>query len=255
MKRDLPEQQAFTSRQQGTRQRSTRNATRQPVGDVITFTDSAGHLTETDEGDYDDQWTTRLPSSSRRYTPQVWQKGNVNYTLHPNQPIQRRRSAQATPQRQTEDTPVTRTRHKHRMHWLVYAGIGAIIALTLWICAAWVINWWTGVQNDWKYTATFRTFSVDQAVGHNGDSTTHPSHFIVQNNKRRIIIIEFPDNDESKALIYAGPVLLGDGQEKTPVTISFQANTQTGRLEMVLHVQDQSYIFSNNGTKFVPPAV
>jgi len=61
--------------------------------------------------------------------------------------------------------------------------------------------WWAGVQNDWKFTASFRTFSVDQAVGHDGDSPTHPSHFIVQNDARRIIIIEFPANDASKVAI------------------------------------------------------
>jgi len=140
------------------------------------------------------------------------------------------------------------------MHWLWYAGIGAIVALILWVGAAWLSNKWTDTQNDWTYTQAFRTYSVDKAVGHNGDSDTHPSHFIVQNDKRRIIIIELPADNAAKAIIYSGPMLIGDGQDRTPITISFQLNAQTGRLDMVLHVQDQNYVFANNGTKFVEPS-
>jgi hypothetical protein len=131
--------------------------------------------------------------------------------------------------------------------------LGAILALTLWIGAAWMNVWWTTTSADWTYTHAFRTFSLDQAVGHNGDSATRPSHFIVQNDHRHILLIELPANDASKALIYAGPVLIGDGQESLPVTISFQVNGQTGRLDLVLHIQDQSYVFLNTGTKFVAP--
>ena len=113
--------------------------------------------------------------------------------------------------------------------------------------------WWSNIQANWTYTSSFRTFSVDKAVGHNNDSATHPSHFIVQNDKQHIIIIEGPANDASKSIIYSGPYLVGDGEEKTPVTISFVENLQTGKLDMVLHVEDQSYTFKNDGTKFVTP--
>ena len=65
--------------------------------------------------------------------------------------------------------------------------------------------------------------------------------------------IELPADDWSKAIIYSAPTLIGDGQEKTPATVSFQADLQTGRMDMVLHVEDQTYIFTNNGTKFVTP--
>jgi hypothetical protein len=154
-------------------------------------------------------------------------------------------------QRRRYVSPQTR-RHIH-IHWFVFAGVGAIIALTVWIGAAYLNVWWTNTQNDWTYTQAFRTFSLDKAVGHNGDSNARPSHYIVQNDNRHIIIIELPANDVSKALIYSGPFLVGDGEERTPVTISFVENLQTGRLDMVLHVQDQTYVFANNGTKFVPP--
>lgn len=68
-----------------------------------------------------------------------------------------------------------------------------------------------------------------------------------------ILIIELPADDWSKAIIYSAPMLIGDGQERTPATISFQADAQTGRLDMLLHVEDQTYLFTNNGQKLVTP--
>jgi len=128
-----------------------------------------------------------------------------------------------------------------------------IAMLGLWVAGTWVSTKWTDTMNDWTYTQSFRTFSVDHVVGHNGDSSVHPSHFIVQNDKRQIVIIEFPADDEAKAIIYIGPQLIGDGQDRVPVTVSFQLNATTGKVDMVLHVLDQTYVFTNNGKKFVPP--
>ena len=55
----------------------------------------------------------------------------------------------------------------------------------------------------------------DAVVGHN-DSPANPSHFIALNLNRHIVIIELPGADPSKAKIYTGPILLGDGQDLTP---------------------------------------
>jgi hypothetical protein len=210
------------------------------------------------------------PTSVYRYDTALSDGGNVRYHVHPDQvqhiprrssrtaPAQGQRVGQASRPAYTEDEEELRTerpryRRRVHMHWFVFVGIGAILALSIWICAAYINVWWTNTQNDWTYTQTFRTFSLDRAVGHNNDSNAHPSHFIVQNDKRHIII-ELPADDWSRALIYSAPTLIGDGQEKTPATISFVENMQTGRLDLVLHVQDQTYIFTNNGTKFVTPS-
>ena len=217
----------------------------------------------------DEDLYTRPPRSAvRRYQPEEanYQDGNTNiYEGHLYIPKKRKSAKpQLLPAHQYQEEQYTEGineqggerrgyKRRIRVHWLVYVGIGVFIALILWLCGAWMINWWTNTQNDWTYTSSFRTYSTDAVVGHNHDSYNHPSHFIVQNDKRHIIIIELPADDFSKALIYSAPTLIGDGQEKTPVTISFQANTQTGRLDMVLHVQDTTYVFTNNGTKFITP--
>jgi len=126
------------------------------------------------------------------------------------------------------------------------------VMFALWVGLSWFGNWWYTTQNDMTYTKAFRTFSVDFAVGHNNDRR-NPSHFIVQNDKGHIIIVELPADDARKAVIYTGPQLIGDGQERTPVTLRFSWNPQTGRYDLVLHIQNQTYVFTNDGKQFVPP--
>jgi hypothetical protein len=216
----------------------------------------------------------RSPRSSIRWQPiGTYPNGNngvnFNYTSPPPPPNQihaipprRSASTQQPPEQQYQqeqytegiDVAVERPRYRRRTPpWYLLLPLGAVIALILWISGAWMNKWWIDTQNDWTYTQAFRTFSTDAVVGHNQDSSSHPSHFIVQNDKRHIVIIELPADDWSKAIIYSAPTLIGSGQEKTPATISFQANIQTGRLDMVLHVEDQTYLFANNGVKFVTP--
>ncbi len=220
-----------------------------------------------------DEWPPPMATRVYRYDG-ASQGGSMRYEFHPDQVqtypnIPRRSSRAALTQGQRrvqeplpeyeedEEEPRTRRpgtyRSMVRCPWYALLAVGAILALTLWIGGAWINRWWTETQNDWTYTQAFRTFSLNAVVGHNHDSARHPSHFIVQNDNRHIIIVELPANDVSKAIIYSAPTLIGDGQEKTPVTISFQANPQTGRLDLVLHVQDTTYTFPNNGTKFITP--
>src|SRR5215469_14944380 len=229
--------------------------------------------TREDEERYEDEEpsTPRPPRSAVRYQPEEsYRYGNTQVSTYasppparPRTPIPPRRSPQPPAQpyqqarhRECIDEERARPRgyrRRVRLPWYALLALGAVVALTVWISGAWVNNRWTEPQNDWTYTQAFRTFSIDEVVGHNHDSASHPSHFIVQNDKRHILIIELPADDWSKAILYSAPTLIGDGQEKTPATISFQANVQTGRLDMVLHVEDQKYLFPNNGTKFVTP--
>jgi hypothetical protein len=93
---------------------------------------------------------------------------------------------------------------------------------------------------------------VDAVVGH-GDAATHPSHFIAVNLNRKVIVIELPGGDPSKALIYSGPTLVGDGQDLTPITLTFNDVNGDGKPDMEVHILDQVMVFLNNGTKFVAP--
>lgn len=188
----------------------------------------------------DEELSTRPPRSAIRYQPEaIYRQGNTQVNKYtsppPNQKhaIPPRRSAQyRQPEAQGEqyekyindiEEEIERPRYRRRTPpWYLLLVIGAVIALILWISGAWVNNWWTDTQNDWTYTQAVRTFSLDEAVGHNHDSTSHPSHFIVQNDKRHIIIIELPADDWTKAIIYSAPTLIGNGRRKHPRPSAFR---------------------------------
>jgi len=66
-------------------------------------------------------------------------------------------------------------------------------------------------------------------------------------------VIEIPDGDPSKSKIYIGPQLFGDNADLTPVTLSFKDVNGDGKPDMLMHVQDQTIIFLNDGTQFKTP--
>jgi len=68
-----------------------------------------------------------------------------------------------------------------------------------------------------------------------------------------VLVIEMPGGDPSKALIYTGPTLVGDGQDLTPVTLTFVDVNGDGKPDMEIHILDQVIVFLNNGSKFVAP--
>jgi hypothetical protein len=207
---------------------------------------------DTEEGGYDDAWPTRLPTSARRYTDTQTQqprKRVVNVYDIPS-PIPQRRSrttldyvAPALPQGQ----PAQRRPH---VHWLLFVGMGMIAMLVLWVLGMMLVNWWNVTQDDWHYGRP-RTFQIDAVVGHN-DSPTNPSHFIAINLNRHVEVIEFPGGDAAHAKIYIGPTLFGDGQDLTPVTLTFKDVHGDGKPDMLVHVQDQTIVFLNDNGTFRP---
>ena len=63
-------------------------------------------------------------------------------------------------------------------------------------------------------------------------------------------VIEFPHGDSSHAHIYNGPALLSDNPALIPVTGEFR--NVNGKVEMLIHVQDQIFVYVNDGTQFKP---
>jgi hypothetical protein len=124
-----------------------------------------------------------------------------------------------------------------------------ITMLALWTLGILLMHWWNVTQADWHYGRP-RTFQIDAQVGHNDNGT--PSHFIAMNLNRHIIVIEFPGGDPTKAKVSIGPTLLGDGQDLTPVTLSFKDVNGDGKPDMLVHIQDQTFVYINDGTQFRP---
>jgi hypothetical protein len=231
-----------------------------------------------EEEDDADTWDTRMPSSARRYqgladvrtevghTPADVQtfgtarKSGMGYTGRQTA-IPPRRSATQTniPAVQVSQQPATSQRlsgeleghsQRRRWHWLVFVGM-ALLTMTLgWVVLTNLANWWQVTQDDWHYGRP-RTYQVDAVVEHN-DSATNPTHFIALNQARHVEVIEFPGGDPSKARIFIGPTLTGQGQDLTPVTLTFKDVNGDGKPDMILNIQDTRFVFINENGTFRP---
>jgi hypothetical protein len=133
---------------------------------------------------------------------------------------------------------------------LLLVGIGMLVMITLWVLGTLLVNWWSITQADWQYGRP-RTFQIDAVVGH-GDGPENPSHFVAINLSRHVVIIELPGGDPSKARIFSGPTLFGDGQDLIPVTLAFRDVNGDGKPDMIVRIQDQTLVYINDGTQFRP---
>ncbi len=120
-----------------------------------------------------------------------------------------------------------------------------------WIGMSFLGSWWQTHQDDATYGRP-RISQVDTVVGHN-DSQSNPSHFIALNLNRHVVIIELPGGDSSKAKIYSVTTLYGDGQDLTPVTLSFKDVNGDGLLDMEIRIQDQTIALINENGGFRLP--
>lgn len=236
------------------------------------------------EEEYDDVWPTRMPTSSRRYQsiPDVRteigrRQGDTQLntdqryyasdnTRESRAGIPARRTAtqtglpavQGSRQRDvyTDDihppSNIRRvsSRQGFNFHWLVFVGIAMFIMIIGWVAFNALGSWWQTTQDDWHYGRP-RTFQTDAVVGHN-DSSSNPSHFIAVNLNRHVLIIELPGGDATKARIYSGPILIGQGQDLAPVTLSFQDVNGDGLLDMIVNVQDAHFVYINGNGTFHP---
>ena len=151
-----------------------------------------------------------------------------------------------------ERTRVLPRRPPFHAHWLLVVGILLCVMILGWAALSALGGWWQTQQNDWQYGRP-RTFQVDAVVGHNADSQQHPSHFLALNLRRQVLVIEFPAGDPARAIVYHAGTLLGDGQDLTPVTLSFEDRNGDGRPDLNIHLGDQVEVWLNTGQTFVAP--
>lgn len=215
---------------------------------------------EFNEGEYDDVWPARLPTSSHRYQnmPGVkTQHGRVNVVEHYHeQPLRahRQQYQQLPPQRQRYEEEIEHAQpiQHRRFHPLFWIGTFCIFLFLGWIALSVVTSWWQGVQNDWKY-GQMRHFEINAVVGHN-DSSTSPSHFTSENNNGDIYVIELPGGDSTKAKIYQITSVPGN-EGNPPVKLSFQDINHDGKLDLIVQIGDPgnsiTVILFNNGSQFV----
>lgn len=133
----------------------------------------------------------------------------------------------------------------------MYVGIAFILVLIGWMASGPITTAWQNHQDDATYGMP-RTYQTDAVVGHS-DSSSNPSHFIAENLKGHIIVVEFPGGDLSKARDYSITTEAG-GDASVPVKVTFQDINGDGKLDMVVQVGDPgnivTFTFYNDGTQF-----
>ncbi|HEY0755811.1 MAG TPA: hypothetical protein VGD98_17765 [Ktedonobacteraceae bacterium] len=184
----------------------------------------------------------RRPTSNNNVPPRSTQKQQPGQTIG----AAPTRSPRATTG--AYETPMPIKRDRRGVHWLLYVGLGMLIALALWILGMNAVTWGTNEYNTIVY-GNPRTFQTDAIVGHN-DNATNPSHFIALNLHGQIIVVEFPGGNPSKAIDYTGPDLIAPGEDLLPVTLTFSDFNHDGKIDMIIHVADKMFVFYNNGTNF-----
>jgi hypothetical protein len=176
----------------------------------------------------DSYYPQRLPTSTRRYVDtrgnQVIQQGNKRIVIHDEPPP------------------------KKKSHWLLFTCIGMLAMVVLWFLLQLAGAWWTNQQLYAAYQYP-RMSQADEVVGHS-DSTDHPTHFIFENLRGQVIVIEFPGGNYTRARIYKGPTLYADNADQIPVTAEFKDVNGDGKVDIVLRIQDQRLVFYNTGTEF-----
>jgi len=180
----------------------------------------------------------------RRRSAQTPRPPQTPRTTQPPEPEQDDDEQETEPLR-----PPNQQRQQWRFHWLVYVGGGMVAMVIIWFVLSSVFAWWGTYQDDLHYGRP-RTSQCDATVGHNDAQT--PSHFIALNLHRHIEVIEFPGGDASYAKVYIVPSMLQEGNDLAVVTLDFKDLTHNGKLDMIISVGNDKFVFINANGQFRP---
>ncbi len=208
----------------------------------------------------DEEWPTRLPSSTRRYQgydispEQVYQSGNTRYHVrYVEVPKRKSRQPQLPPPQQAErytEEVETIPKAKRHIHPLLYLGVGMLAMAALFLLLSSAGTWIQTTKDDLTYGRP-RTFNIDAVVGHN-DSAANPTHFIAINLNRHVEVIEQPGGDASKMKVYQITTLFGDNEDLAPVTLSFKDLNGDKKPDMLIHINNSVLAYINDNGTFRP---
>jgi hypothetical protein len=202
-----------------------------------------------DYEDADDQYAAqaRTPRSGIRYqhTLPNQYRGQVVLPTPPQQLRRQRLNGIAPGQQQRPST------RRNRL-WSLYLVTGMLAMTALVIGLNSLGSWWQHVQDGWTYGYP-RTFQTDAVVGHNHDSSSHPSHFVAINLRGQVEVFELPAGDPTKVRVFLGPTISGAGADQVVITISFADIDHDGTPDLILHYGDNEEVLYNKGGTFQLP--
>jgi hypothetical protein len=132
---------------------------------------------------------------------------------------------------------------------MVPAGLGmaGMVFLTLVAQLAW--SWGTSMYNDFHYGMP-RTTQVDAFVGQ--ETGKIPSHFIAENLRGRVLILEMPGSDVQHVRVIVGPQIVGADADQVPVVLSFVDRHGNQTPDMLVQFDAMEVWYANEHGTFVP---
>lgn len=94
-----------------------------------------------------------------------------------------------------------------------------------------------------------RTTQLSAYVGHN-EQAGQPSHFVAMNLNRRVVVIELPGGDSTKAQTLQGPYLFGAKEDLTPVALRVEDINADSKGDLVIAVKNEEIVYINEGEAF-----
>jgi hypothetical protein len=70
------------------------------------------------------------------------------------------------------------------------------------------------------------------------------------NLNRQVVVLQIPGGDTSQTRTITGPYLVGAGEDKTPVLLSFEDVNRDGTRDMVVNVKNEAIVFLNRDGQF-----
>jgi hypothetical protein len=135
------------------------------------------------------------------------------------------------------------------IHTIVYGITILLVLLVIYAVMGSVVSWGREKFDDIRYGST-RTFHTEAVVGH-GDSEGSPSRFIAVNMNRQVLIFQVVPGDTNQVRTITGPYLVGAGEDKTPVLLSFEDINRDGTRDMIVNVKNEAIIFVNRDGQFM----
>jgi hypothetical protein len=152
------------------------------------------------------------------------------------------------------DVPVWKHSGKSPLPWrqhvlMVGVGVGMVFAVLLVFLGQFLIGWIGTTMDDLHYGMP-RTMQTDAYVGHEPGKT--PSHFIAENLRGRVLIIELPGGDAQHPWIFVGPQISGVDADRDPVTLSFVDRNGAYHPDMLVQFGSMQIWYVNEHGTFVP---
>jgi hypothetical protein len=133
--------------------------------------------------------------------------------------------------------------------------IGPVFTLALGGLALWLaysvlsvgMEWAQVKMDDIRYGYP-RTYQTDGYIGY-GEASGLPTHFVVINAHRQVLILIVPGTDPAHVRVIRGPYLFGPNQEFSPATVQLEDLSHDGYPDLVLHVAGQTVTYTNDPRK------